>query len=180
MRFNGFDEKGGLINYKPLSPIRPVTKGRYTGGIKRGLPNKTRKPAGFEKFQKKLPEPPKSGSVICTRLHELGLLDAEVYKLDSEYGQYLLANDSMVIAGYHAWGIPMTRAMHGKNKRSRLLIKIVRVFTLPVANEMARRISGEKGGVFIGLTVDTMLSVCRVLGKRIGNGRNKRSSASFQ
>ncbi len=180
MRFNGFDEKGGLINYKPLSPIRPVTKGRYTGGIKRGLPNRTRKPLGYEKFQKKLPEPPKSGSVICTRLHELGLLDAEVYKLDQEFGDRLFIHDSFVLSGYHFFGIPIVRTMHGKNKLSRLFIKLVRVLATPVAEELARRISGEKGGFFIGLTVDAMLSVCRVLGKRIGNGRNKRSSASFQ
>jgi len=107
------------------------------------------------------------------------LLDDDIFELDSEYGDYLLLNDPLVVIGYHSWGKPVVKAMHGESKRSRLLIKFMRLITLPVANEMANRAFNEKGGFFIRHIVDAGLSACRFVGKRIENGRNKCSSPSL-
>tara|TARA_R110002126_G_scaffold109797_1_gene246797 strand:+ start:212 stop:748 length:537 start_codon:yes stop_codon:yes gene_type:complete len=176
-----FDDKGGLINRDFRSAVRPRTKGRYTGGYKQALRDKQiRAPSPWQKFGPPPPAPAKSGKIICTRLNALGLLDDAVYKLDSLFGDYLLINDPLVLIGYHSWATPIVNAMHGKSKRSRLLIKFMRFITLPVANEIANRALGKRGGFFIRHSLDVGLSACRFVGKRIENGRNKCSSASFQ
>ena len=176
-----FADKGGLINRDFRTAVRPRTKGRYTGGFKQALRDKQiNKPSPWQKFGPPPPAPAKSGKIICTRLNALGLLDDAVYKLDSLFGDYLLINDPLVLIGYHSWATPIVNAMHGKSKRSRLLIKFMRFITLPVADEIANRALGKRGGFFIRHSLDVGLSACRFVGKRIENGRNKCSSTSFQ
>jgi hypothetical protein len=50
------------------------------------------------------------------------------------------------MAGYHAWGVPLSRAM----RRSRALTGIVRVLSYPVIKEMAHRSVDGIGGSRLG------------------------------
>ncbi len=48
-------------------------------------------------------------SVICTELHNMGLMGEETYKIDIEYAHDNFSPE--VIRGYQAWAIPIVRAM---------------------------------------------------------------------
>lgn len=60
------------------------------------------------------------GSVICTALMEKGELDAELYKLGSEYLEQL---NPLVKAGYHAWAIGVAEKIR---KGSKVVMHICR------------------------------------------------------
>jgi hypothetical protein len=77
------------------------------------------------------------GKVICTRLHELGLMPATVYLADQLYGELLYRDDPGFMAWYHSWAEPLVALMHGKTKLSRLFISAVGALAKPWARQMA-------------------------------------------
>ena len=46
------------------------------------------------------------GTVICTRMHELGYMDDDTYLADSVYGAIIKAFNPVLFAWYHSWAIP--------------------------------------------------------------------------
>jgi hypothetical protein len=53
------------------------------------------------------------GSIICTKLYELGLLDEETYKADQEFGEYLRLHDPDTYWGYIKWASIVVDWMSG-------------------------------------------------------------------
>ena len=107
------------------------------------------------------------GSVLCTELHRQGKLNGEVYSLDSLHG---LSVDAATMSGYHAWGIPVARAM----SKSRILTAILAPFIRAWAYHMASKMMPEKyhpnrlGHVLYRVGVP----LCRMIGRRIARGMN--------
>jgi len=57
------------------------------------------------------------GTVICTKLHELGLLDSEIYKADQAFGVKMLEKDPDIYYGYRAWADIVVDWMSGKGPK---------------------------------------------------------------
>lgn len=53
--------------------------------------------------QQQPPRRRRRGSIICTKLHELGMMDDATYEADQEFGRLLSESDPLVMKGYHAW-----------------------------------------------------------------------------
>lgn len=67
------------------------------------------------------------GTVICTRMHELGYLSNEEYAYDILFGMYTQGMYPDLFKWYHSWAVPfVTNWMHGKTIVSRLVIQVLR------------------------------------------------------
>lgn len=105
------------------------------------------------------------GSIICTRLFELGLMDAETYKLDSEFGAQVRKTHMEVYAGYITLATPIVKLMHREDWIGKASVSIVKVFALPWANEMARRLGAErKFNLFGWMVMEVGSKVCAAVG----------------
>jgi hypothetical protein len=84
------------------------------------------------------------GTVICTALYNLGLLDKEVYALDAEYGQRIFTLDPAIIVGYHSWAKPIASHIQKDTFTAKLLRSIVSPLGQAWAKEMAHQMRPEK------------------------------------
>lgn len=67
------------------------------------------------------------GTVICTRMHELGYMDDDTYMADSIYGAIVKEFNPSLFAWYHSWAIPfVTNWLHGRTLGSKLVIQLMR------------------------------------------------------
>ena len=109
------------------------------------------------------------GTVICTALYNLGLLDAEVYKLDAQYGSLLESQEPEVLVGYRKLATPLANYI----QEDRLDAKIVRSIVAPLAkawaSEMAHTMKPEdyKGNVVGKAIIKVGYPVCAYVGKNI-------------
>lgn len=100
-----------------------------------------------------------SGKVICTELHRQGLLSDEVYAADARFGR---KQDGDVMAGYHAWAIPLVRAM----RESRLVAALVKPIALSWAENMAYMEGVRDKPNHIGAIIHKIgLPICRFIGQ---------------
>lgn len=53
------------------------------------------------------------GSIICTKLYEMGLMDENIYKADEAFGHFLRETDPEVYEGYLAWAQNVVRWLDG-------------------------------------------------------------------
>lgn len=51
--------------------------------------------------------------IICTKLHELGMMDNKIFVADQQYGEWLKKNDRVVYKGYIRWAKIVTGWMSG-------------------------------------------------------------------
>lgn len=109
------------------------------------------------------------GTVICTALYNLGLLDVEIYKLDAQYGSLLESQKPEVLAGYRKLATPLANYI----QEDRLDAKIVRSIVAPLAkawaSEMAHIMKPEdyKGNVVGKAIIKIGYPVCAYVGKNI-------------
>lgn len=98
------------------------------------------------------------GTVICTRMYELGYLTADDWRADAAFGMLVKIAFPQVLAWYHSWAIDfVSQYLHGKSRFSRLLIKViaylVKQFTAECKAIMNMNEPGSKVGrllVFFG------------------------------
>jgi hypothetical protein len=98
-----------------------------------------------------------SSSVICTELYKQGIMPADIYVKDFEYGRHLGSVAPHVIIGYHVWAKPIVKLM----KKSKLFTKIVAYPAMKWANQMAKKENSVIG--FLAVTVGE--SICGIIGK---------------
>jgi len=106
-----------------------------------------------------------SDTVICTYMFERGYIPADVYQWDGIYGQRLGAE---VLAGYHAWAIPLVEHVL---KRSEIATQIVRPMACAWAQEMAHRYDPENHpkGSRLGAAILTVgVPLCRTIARVTG------------
>lgn len=109
-------------------------------------------------------------SVICTRLHELGYLDDDVFALDNRFGETLWATEPEIMIGYHAWAKPLVAQLHANTSFSRILIKLCVPMTRAWAYEMATHYGLEKhpnrfSQILGKIIMDVGIPICRWIGK---------------
>jgi Ca2+-binding RTX toxin-like protein len=101
-------------------------------------------------------------TVICTYMFQRGYIPAEVYKWDGVYGQRLGAE---VLAGYHAWAIPLVEHVL---KRSEIATQLVRPLACAWAQEMAHRCdpaSHPKGSALGRVILALGVPLCRAIAR---------------
>jgi hypothetical protein len=94
-----------------------------------------------------------SPTVLCTVLHDKGIMSDEIYEKDSQYGKNLPQD---TIDGYHIWAIPVA----GWMTKSDLLLKVV---TLPVM-AWARHMAGQRN-LFGYICEKAGVPVCKIIGR---------------
>ena len=104
------------------------------------------------------------GTVICTELYKQGLLDEKTYKADSAYGSLL---DDDILIGYKVWGQVVARLM----SKSKVFTRIVSIFAIPWAKEMAFQIGVLDEGSWLGRIMNKIgIPICRFIGRLIMGG----------
>jgi hypothetical protein len=105
----------------------------------------------------------KGGSVICSLLHDKGLIDDETYEAAGKFGSQQTHETR---AGYKAWAIPLTRAMD----KSRVLTFILKPFWKAWQKEMKARVKGGKGSILGKVILGAGMPLCEWIGKRLSRG----------
>lgn len=77
------------------------------------------------------------GTVICTALHDLGILPDDIYNLDVEFGQRVNGEDPALGNGYRAWATPVAEYIKGNSLGS----KVVRAVVAPIAKSWAAQMA---------------------------------------
>lgn len=116
----------------------------------------------------------KCGKVICTKLHELGLLPKEIYEADQEFGVWLATNHPDVFNGYRAWADVCVLWMSGNGpnilpwirdeaKRHEIMKNWSITWAQNVATPWANQIAGRKSitGAFL---MAAGLPICKAVG----------------
>lgn len=98
-------------------------------------------------------------SVICTELHDQGIMPTELYLKDSEYGRILQNTCPDIIVGYHSWAKPTVKLM----KKSKLFTKII---SYP-AMKWAKHIAGEESSAVGYVCQNIGEPLCNIIGKCI-------------
>lgn len=95
------------------------------------------------------------GSVICTELYVHGYLNREIYKKDSQHGEWLRQNDPLVYEGYIAWAPTVVEWM----RKNKTVLKVVAFFGVAWAIDMAG------GKSLLGKFINTVgQPICRIIG----------------
>jgi hypothetical protein len=109
----------------------------------------------------------KDGTVICTALYNLGLLEHEIYKLDAEYGNLLEAQRPEVLAGYRKLATPLAGYIQKNTFGARLVRSAVAPIARAWANEMAHIMQPDtyKGNLLGKIIIKIGYPVCTFVGK---------------
>lgn len=132
-----------------------------------------------------LPLPvPHVGKIICTALHNEGVIEHELFVADQEYGRELLKTRPLTFRGYRLWADYVVRRLKGENKnplfttilfwksraeKEQLEYRFVRWLTIGLTKTFVNEISYRKGvtnksSVSGYLTVELWEAFCTVLG----------------
>lgn len=103
-----------------------------------------------------------TGTHICTELHRQGIMSDEMYDLDIKYASQL---DYNAIIGYRVWA----KGVADKMAESALFTKIVCLFALPWAYEMAHRMKPDtyKGHWLGKVIIKAGVPICRWIGRNL-------------
>jgi hypothetical protein len=61
--------------------------------------------------------------IICTKLHEFGMMPYNIFAADQQYGEFLKKHDKVVYRGYLRWARVVTAWMDGKGPEFMLWVK---------------------------------------------------------
>jgi hypothetical protein len=93
-----------------------------------------------------------SGTVICTELHDQGLMTEEEYLDEFVFGKIVEERRPDVYAGYRIFADPVVRFM----KRHKLFSRFVAVLVRQWAKEMKFLVRGAGKGSFVGKIINTV------------------------
>lgn len=99
------------------------------------------------------------GTVICTALKDMGMLDEELWKHDGEYGKTL---PLVTREGYWSWGVPTALYI----RKHKWAAKAIKPIVTQVAKEMSYRVGYGKGSKIGKALLYFGLPLCNLLGSR--------------
>jgi hypothetical protein len=115
------------------------------------------------------------GSIICTKMKELGLLSDELYKLDTQFGENIINSNKDIYDGYIYWAKVVVEWLNhtGKSvafvndtKRDVLILQWVSNLVKIWSNEMANEMGANVKSTIIGkVLMKCGLFTCNVIGK---------------
>jgi hypothetical protein len=98
------------------------------------------------------------GKIICTELHEQGLMSKDVFEADQAFGKL---QDAQTMAGYHVWARPIVKLM----KKSKLFTWVVHKIATPWAEQMAFEMGIVERPNFVGMIMmKAGLPACHFIG----------------
>ena len=105
--------------------------------------------------------------VICTALHDLGILADDIYNLDVEFGQRVNSEDPALGDGYRAWATPVAEYIKGSSLGSRVVRAVVAPIAKSWAAQMAHVMRPEeyKSNICGRLIMAVGHPICRSIGK---------------
>jgi len=103
---------------------------------------------------------PSGSTVICTELYRQGYLTDEIISLDSKFGYELRKVNPDAYSGYIKLATPIVRLM----KKNKTFTKIVSIFGVPWANNMA-----YNNSLFGKIIHNIGLPICTTFGKLLGD-----------
>jgi len=106
-------------------------------------------------------------TVICTALHDLGILPDDIYNLDVEFGQLVNSQDPDLGDGYRAWATPVAEYIKGSSLGSRAVRAVVAPIAKSWAAQMAHVMRPEeyKSNICGRLIMAVGHPICRSIGK---------------
>ena len=109
-----------------------------------------------------------SATVICTALHNLGMLDSSIYALDAEYGRLLESTNPEVLYGYRKMATPLADYIQEDTLGARVTRRIVTPFAKAWAKEMAHQMEPEnyKKDYLGKLIMSVGYPICSFIGKK--------------
>lgn len=87
------------------------------------------------------------GTIICTRLHALGLLSDEVYEADKQYGQVVKLFQPELMRWYHSWAPCVVKRLNLDTWHGWVFTHCIAALARPWAQEMAYRMGVGRGNI---------------------------------
>lgn len=108
------------------------------------------------------------GKVICTALHNKGLLDSRIYELDEAYGQIVRATNPNLMVGYHKLAKPFAAYIQKDTPLAITARYAVAPFARAWAQEMAHTMRPKefKGSLLGKAIMAITYPVCEWVGKK--------------
>jgi hypothetical protein len=108
------------------------------------------------------------GKVICTALHNKGLLDSRIYELDEAYGQIVRATNPDLMVGYHKLAKPFAAYIQKDTPLAITARYAVAPFARAWAQEMAHTMRPDefKGSLLGKAIMAITYPVCEWVGKK--------------
>ena len=109
-----------------------------------------------------------SGTVICTALHNKGLLDSKVFELDAEYGKLVRTNNPELMDGYLKLATPFANYIQKDTIGAVAARYAVAPFARAWAYEMAHQMKPEeyKGNILGKAIMAVGYPICALVGKK--------------
>jgi hypothetical protein len=106
-------------------------------------------------------------SVICTALHNLGLLDDAIFELDNQYGAMLEYEQPEVLYGYREMATPLAQYIQKDTLGAKIARKLVAPVAQAWAKEMAHVMQPEvyKGNLLGKAIIKLGYPVCAYVGR---------------
>ena len=106
--------------------------------------------------------------VICTALHNKGMLDSKIYALDEEYGKLVRMNNPALMDGYHKLAVPFANYIQKDTMGAVAARYAVAPFARAWAQEMAHEMKPEeyKGSILGKAIMAVTYPICEWVGKK--------------
>lgn len=109
---------------------------------------------------------PGGGKIICTKLHELGKMPAEIYEADQAFGAILVQESPETYHGYACWAQTVVRWMSRDDWFGKFVIFAAYHIATPWSKAMAQEMGVKvESGWFGRFLMKQGLKVCRAIGK---------------
>jgi hypothetical protein len=85
-----------------------------------------------------------SSKILCCAYYNLGYLPRDIWRLDQQYGVWLVRNDPALMEGYHAWAAPLADYVQQDTFGGKLARAVMWPIVKSWASEMAHTMKPEK------------------------------------
>jgi hypothetical protein len=103
-----------------------------------------RKPAPKSSSSKSSSSKSSSAKILCCAYYNLGYLPRDIWRLDQQYGVWLMRNDPALMEGYHAWAAPLADYVQQDTFGGKLARTVMWPIVKSWAGEMAHTMKPEK------------------------------------
>lgn len=106
------------------------------------------------------------GKIICTKLHEIGLMPSHIFEADQDFGRQMAKQNPTAMAGYHALARPVVDLMSKPGVVGKVVTKLAYWIATPWANEMARRMGVHERKTVAGwVLMEGGVRLCSLVGR---------------
>lgn len=108
------------------------------------------------------------GKIICTKLHEMGLMPTHIFEADQKFGQQMAMHNPLAMTGYHALARPVVDLMSKPGSVGKVVTKLAYWIATPWAKEMARRMGVHERKTMVGwMLMEGGVRLCSIVGRLV-------------